>query len=94
MSADGAPLPFPEPLAPTVNVTVTNTSTAAALVIDNRCTILPGKIKATTARMKLLQRASHRGTRAHRSAAIRQVRVLAVQRRHYRTTLGNLVCHL
>jgi hypothetical protein len=83
VSADGSRLPF-DTGPPTVNATVTNTPGAS--VIDARCSILPGKIKATTARMKLMQRASHKGSASHRRAVTRQVGVLATRRTTQRAT--------
>lgn len=83
VTVDGSPLPF-DTGPPTVNATVTNTPGAS--VIDGRCSILPVKIKATTARMKLMQRASHKGSASHRRAVTRQVRVLASHRTSLRAT--------
>lgn len=58
--------------------------------IEPRCSILPGKIKTTTARMRFLQRASHKGSEAHRKAVTRQVRVLASRRTTQRATFKAL----
>ena len=83
VSADGAPLPFPEPPVTTTRI-ITGTPVALAPLAPvsdpARCLTIAAKIKATTARMKLMQRASHKGSKAHRRAVTRQVRVLASRR--------------
>jgi hypothetical protein len=83
---------FPPPGTPPavipVLVTVTTVSTPAPAPLGGaaRCLVLSGKIKSTTARMKLMQRASHKGSKAHRRAVIRQARVLSAKRRIYQAT--------
>jgi hypothetical protein len=86
VTADGAPLPF-ESFAPTVNGSL---APLAPVSDPARCLILSGKIKATTARMKLMQRASHKGSASHRRAVTRQVRVLASRRATQRATFKAL----
>jgi hypothetical protein len=87
VTLDGSPLPF-DTGPPTANGTVTDRP--GAFAIDGRCSILPGKIKSTTARMRLMQRASHRGSKSHRRTVTRQVRVLASRRATQRATFKTL----
>jgi hypothetical protein len=70
----------PPPIAPSTVVS------AQSVQPDARCSILPGKIAATTARMRFLQLASHRGSASHRRAVTRQARVLALRRTTLRAT--------
>jgi hypothetical protein len=98
-SATPPPAPEPpvvEPLVPALVVTppapMVNSQVVTALgplapVSDPaRCLILTGKIKSTTARMKLMQRASHKGSKSHRRAVTRQARLLASRRTTLRGT--------
>jgi hypothetical protein len=70
----------PPPVTPSAVVS------AQGVPPDARCSILPVKIRAATARMKLLQRASHTGSAIHRRVVTRQVRVLALRRTALRAT--------
>lgn len=81
----------PSLVGPSTGATASGSSgpsvaTAEGARIDARCSILPGKIKGTSARMRLLQRASHKGSQGHRRAVTRQVRVLASHRTSMRAT--------
>ena len=82
----------PPPITPSTGVVTTSGSpgptgvTAQGASTNARCSILPGKIKTTTARMRLMQRASHKGSKGHRKAVTRQVRVLASRRTTLRAT--------
>jgi hypothetical protein len=70
----------PPPIAPSTVVS------AQAVHADARCSILPAKIRATTSRMKFLQRAAHSGSAHHRRLVTRQVRELALRRTALRAT--------
>ena len=77
----GAPVGgTPPPITPSTVVTV------QAVPPDARCSILPAKIRAATARMKLLQKAAHRGSASHRRVVTRQARALALRRTALRAT--------
>ena len=70
----------PPPVAPSAAVS------AQSAPPDPRCSILAGRITATTARMKLLRTAAHRGRASHRRAVTRQLRILALRRTALRAT--------
>jgi hypothetical protein len=70
----------PPPVTPSAVVS------AEGVPPDARCSILPIKIRAATARMKLLQKAAHRGSAPHRRVVTRQARALALRRTALRAT--------